>query len=198
MTVPVASSQRSSSSFALRRSIARAERRLRVHRFLEQGFDIGAVVAVNIVEEARQGAVEAVRRQAVQRFEIDRPRQRVGGGVPGPHADARRFKPGANRCRIRKEFCRRSLAVCGVPCVAPCTGPFLSDVLLSGMSMPLHFHLPSLSVKIVIAGRRSESGETLFDHARWTNGYATLTALCAQRQFRPAEEVLDRCKEARR
>src|ERR1700722_16804 len=39
---------------------------------------------------------------------------------------------------------------CGAPpCIAlssgaPCPSPFLSAVLLSGMSMPLHSHLPSL------------------------------------------------------
>ena len=40
-------------TFELRRTIARAERRLRMHRLLEQGFDISAVFAVNAAEETR-------------------------------------------------------------------------------------------------------------------------------------------------
>ena len=121
----------------VRRAVARAERRPGAQRLLEQGFDSGPIVGVNAGDEGRIGAVEAAGRHAVNRFKIARPRHRVGGDVPRPNADLGGFERGANRGNFGKKFFRRPLARpirrCGVP-----------NLLLSGMSMPSHFHLTSL------------------------------------------------------
>src|ERR1700685_976501 len=100
----------------------------------------------------------------MKRFKIDRPRQRVGGGVPRPHADARGFKPSADGRGIRKEFLRRILR------------RTLDRSVYSGHFLISHIHAftlpPSiLSVKIVIPVKIGKWRNSICSCRRRTNGY---------------------------
>src|SRR4029077_16817834 len=79
-------------------------------RFVERLQDSGLVLLVDVVLEGREGAGEARFGETANRLNVARPRNRVGGEVPGPDGDLRGFERSPNRGEIGIEGRRRLLA----------------------------------------------------------------------------------------